>query len=594
MGLLRSFAKAALSVLLLVRLTSPSEAAESGGAAKQHRVNLRVFFRAFCPACQWFVGDPLLELVRTEEYRNIIELTLIPAAGMHEDEQGELACEAGPLECTGHRWQVCVLAKDRLDVVKYLGTIACIEGDESGQLGDWATKSQNCLTDEERNVVKECVDSRSKDILLKMIREEQSGTVPWMPYVTANQNVLGSATDGVPLNMLKRGICSAYAGPKSFYPPECVKLVGEQKVFSPEESVASKGDHPLGATGEALLAADASLNEAVSTEAQAPTMVNAYKGGDGDVVVEMMDSLAPATAATMVTAADKVQLEMYWRAFCPGCMAFISRPLLTLIKDKEFQEIIDFHPVPAAGTSFDGKGKFVCTSGRIECLGHKWLSCAVNEFDKVGKLVEHIACMESRDNKGMTWSSIIKRCFEGDAYTKMKTCFDTKSDDLLKKNVAKRQAVRLPWVPYVIINGKPLGESTHGIVLQQLLDAVCKAYSGPKDFLPAACQQKHLRDEAEVKASIDEEVVKPCAPAAKSTGNIDFKYDDPPGIGKPLPIAPEAKTVTEFKAKVIGGKQANDLDTTNATLMAVVLPGVVVVTLVVLALRLTRDHKKDA
>lgn len=102
MGLLRSLATAAASALLLGLHGSDSVAsAASTGVAEQHRVSLRVFFRAFwylhvhpptitrhcanasrsvsvahhSPACQWFVGDPLLELVRTEEYRNIVNLT---------------------------------------------------------------------------------------------------------------------------------------------------------------------------------------------------------------------------------------------------------------------------------------------------------------------------------------------------------------------------------------------------------------------------------------------------------------------------------------------------------------------------------------
>lgn len=48
---------------------------------------------------------------------------LIPAAGMSEKD-GAIECEAGSLECTGHRWQACVIDKDRDDVVKYLGNIA--------------------------------------------------------------------------------------------------------------------------------------------------------------------------------------------------------------------------------------------------------------------------------------------------------------------------------------------------------------------------------------------------------------------------------------------------------------------------------------
>ncbi|KAL3656323.1 hypothetical protein V7S43_018815 [Phytophthora oleae] len=593
MSLLRSLVTAATSALLLGLDVPSVSAAESTGVTQQHRVNLRVFFRAFCPACQWFVGDPLLELVRTEEYRNIIDLTLIPAAGMQEKQDGTVTCEAGPLECTGHRWQVCVLDKDRDDVVKYLGTIACIEGDESGQVGDWNTKIKNCLTDEERVVVKECFDNRSKDLLVKMIRDERSGSVPWMPYTIVKQKVLGSATEGVPLNMLKTSICSSYTGPKSFYPAECVKIVGEQKEFAPEEAVTDK---PLVATGENSQAAAAPANGALNTGVQAPPK-DAVEGGDSDIAVDMKKeeaTPAPANVPTTAAVAGKAQLEMYWRAFCPGCMSFITRPLLSLIRNKEFQEIIDFHPVPAAGTSFDAKGNFVCTAGMVECLGHKWLSCAVEEFHQIGELVERIACMESKDNKGMTWSFIINRCFEGEAHTKMKTCYDTKSDDLLRKNVAKRQSLRVPWVPYVILNGTPLGDASHGIGLKQLMDAVCKAYSGPKNLWPAVCHPKRLRDEAETKAPAEDDVVKPCAPKKKDTGNTDNKYDDPPSIGKPLPLEPEAKTVTEFEAKVIGGKQADDEETSSATMTAVVLPGVCFVGLVVVALRLTRDHKKDA
>lgn len=97
----------------------------------------------------------------------------------------------------------------------------------------------------------------------------------------------------------------------------------------------------------------------------------------------------------------------------------------------------------------------------------------------------------------------------------------------------------------------------------------------------------------EAKPPAENDVVKPCAPKKKDTGNTGAQYEDAPGIGKPLPTEPEAKTVTEFEAKVIGGKQADD-DEPSATMTAVILPGVCFVGLVVIALRLTRDHKKDA
>lgn len=40
------------------------------------------------------------------------------------EKNGELKCEGGKLECSGHRVQACVIDKDRDDVVKYLGNIA--------------------------------------------------------------------------------------------------------------------------------------------------------------------------------------------------------------------------------------------------------------------------------------------------------------------------------------------------------------------------------------------------------------------------------------------------------------------------------------
>jgi hypothetical protein len=43
---------------------------------------------------------------------------------MVEEKNGKLVCEGGSLECTGHRLEVCMIDKDRNDVVKYLGSIA--------------------------------------------------------------------------------------------------------------------------------------------------------------------------------------------------------------------------------------------------------------------------------------------------------------------------------------------------------------------------------------------------------------------------------------------------------------------------------------
>uniref|UniRef100_M4BX29 Uncharacterized protein n=1 Tax=Hyaloperonospora arabidopsidis (strain Emoy2) TaxID=559515 RepID=M4BX29_HYAAE len=177
----------------------------------------------------------------------------------------------------------------------------------------------------------------------------------------------------------------------------------------------------------------------------------------------------------------------------------------------------------------------------------------------------------------MTWNSVVDRCFTDEARTKMQACYNLKSDELLRK---------------VLLNGVPLGSATQGIGLKQLTDAVCKAYVGPEN-LPAVCLPKRLRNEAEAKMPAEDDAVKPCAPKQKGSSGIGEQHEDAPGIGKPLPSEREAKTFTEFKAKVTGGRQTED-GTPSVTMTAIVLPGLCFVGLVVIARRLSRNHKKDA
>lgn len=134
-----------------------------------------------------------------------------------------------------------------------------------------------------------------------------------------NQKVLGSATEGVALNALKAGVCSAYTGPKSSYPAECVKLAGEQKEFAPEAAVVvDKTDKPLAAAGEKseVAAAPAVPEEEVNEGVQAPAKENAVVSGNVAVDVKPAEA-TPAVANVPTTAAvtGKVKLDMYWRAF---------------------------------------------------------------------------------------------------------------------------------------------------------------------------------------------------------------------------------------------------------------------------------------
>lgn len=123
-----------------------------------------------------------------------------------------------------------------------------------------------------------------------------------------NQKALGSATEGVPLDMLKTSVCSAYTGPKSFYPAECVKLAGEQKQFASDDTVVNKENETF-ASAEGKPQANIVLaKKVVDTEVRPPVV----KSRDGAVVG--MKEAAISVAAKAETS-GKVQMEMYWRAF---------------------------------------------------------------------------------------------------------------------------------------------------------------------------------------------------------------------------------------------------------------------------------------
>lgn len=65
-------------------------------------------------------------------------------------------------------------------------------------------------------------------------------------------------------------------------------------------------------------------------------------------------------------------------------------------------------PVPAAGTSVDSSGNFVCSMGLVECMGHKWMSCAIDLYPKVDELIEYLAVRTSERTE--LWVAALLSC----------------------------------------------------------------------------------------------------------------------------------------------------------------------------------------
>ncbi|TYZ63041.1 hypothetical protein PybrP1_006281, partial [[Pythium] brassicae (nom. inval.)] len=447
----------------------------------------------------------------------------------------------------------------------------CIERDESGNPGDWSEKMKNCFTEEELVVVDTCYKTKSDALLRDMIVTHKAGTVEWMPWTVIDGKVMGSETDGVGLAELHASICAAYKGPKQFYPDVCSTVVGEQKQVA-ADAVETVTEPPVVTTPAAAVAAQENAeNDEIELDVKE------------EEVATKVDAVAPTPIS-----GGKVRLDLYWRAFCPGCMAFITKPLLQLLRDEEFRNSIDFR------------------MGLVECMGHKWMSCAIDLYPKVDELIEYLACLESKDNKGVTWSFVITKCFQGDNAKRMRECYDTRSDDLLRQHIVEREKVDVLWVPYVQINGVPIGDARTGIAYKQLSDEVCKGFTGPVEKRPSGCRPKRLRvDEPKTEAAT-EPVIKPCPPKKKSKEGaskppppVADADEDVPGIGARIDQEhPQADigalAAANKNGRVLDPEAEPDSDTGSA-IQTLAAPAFVLVIVGVVAYRFfSTDHKKDA
>lgn len=285
-------------------------------------------------------------------------------------------------------------------------------------------------------------------------------------------------------------------------------------------------------------------------------------------------------------------------------MSFVTRPLYQLFQDEEFRDIIDFHPVPAAGTWYDpATQQFVCNKGMMECVGHQLFSCVIHEFPDSGQQVTHLACLERRDNKGESWEFIVNKCFSSNTeeYNRMRACFDKKSSELLLAHIATRERITLQWVPYVLLNGRVIGDRQTGITFKLLQQEVCASYTGSIEYRPSACSPKRLRgdEQAPVQEEAKEDkAIKPCPPKKDATEARETMNNDAPGAGfrRSDDTRDDAKPEMNGEFARARGEDDSFKPTvpSSFSLQSLVFPLGCFAILAVLAKRLSGDHKKYA
>ncbi|ETV96251.1 hypothetical protein, variant 1 [Aphanomyces invadans] len=378
-----------------------------------YRMPVKVIFRAFCSACKWFISDPIFMLLQDDEFRAVTDIQYVPAAAMTETATGGVTCYGGKEECEGHLWMACIL--DRFKTSPKITGIhmACFESDESGYT--WQGKVAYCFSDAaDVAALTECKANQALPLLRELMVVAKANEGPWQPYTIVDDIVLGSATVGVSLDMVKDEICRHFNGPAELLPAYCMNVAG--------------------------------------------------------VVLRT----PPPVTATDPPAAEKVTVQVVWRAYCPACQWFFSHPFYQVLSDAAFQAIVDIELYPSGSTKETSPGVFTCTGGASECAGHLYMSCALRLFPQLHDVAANFKCMEESSD---TWDRRMAACFSGPGLEKIKACFGSdESKRYLHDYVAVTSTMDTPWMPYIKVNGKVQGTATTGVGYDMLTKAICDAY----------------------------------------------------------------------------------------------------------------------
>mmetsp|Transcript_10380 Transcript_10380/g.27200 ORF Transcript_10380/g.27200 Transcript_10380/m.27200 type:complete len:143 (-) Transcript_10380:139-567(-) len=133
------------------------------------------------------------------------------------------------------------------------------------------------------------------------------------------------------------------------------------------------------------------------------------------------------------------------------------------------------------GNAQEEGGKIVCQHGSDECKGNLVETCLIHYVPKFSDYFPVIHCMEGQGEP----SSDLDQCSDSlssDVVSNIKACAAGKLGKQLEQKMKEATDALQPshtFVPWVTINGNPLGEN-----VDILVSSVCETYTGPK---PSAC-----------------------------------------------------------------------------------------------------------
>eukprot|EP00286_Rhodomonas_abbreviata_P022796 CAMPEP_0181310708 /NCGR_PEP_ID=MMETSP1101-20121128/12734_1 /TAXON_ID=46948 /ORGANISM="Rhodomonas abbreviata, Strain Caron Lab Isolate" /LENGTH=471 /DNA_ID=CAMNT_0023417363 /DNA_START=16 /DNA_END=1431 /DNA_ORIENTATION=+ len=268
---------------------------------------------------------------------------------------------------------------------------------------------------------------------------------------------------------------------------EMAKSSGEAKKHSPEsgeakkhspESGEAKTKGPAPKKGEAKSSGEAKQPAPEKGEAKQP----APEKGE-----------AKKQPSSLAITGDKVKVGFYMESMCPGCKYFTTHVLSELLKDGDFNQMVDFKLYPYGNGDLNGDN-IACQHGLEECKGNQILACMQHLHpitESSTGFVETFVCMEGKDGlpkdefadcaltSGLTQPDVdaINACADGDEGKQLALAAARATESLDPPH---------EYAPWVTLNGKPLRDDAY-----ELQEQVCDAYDGSQ---PAAlCSSSELR-----------------------------------------------------------------------------------------------------
>ncbi|KAK8453965.1 hypothetical protein SEVIR_5G372200v4 [Setaria viridis] len=199
--------------------------------------------------------------------------------------------------------------------------------------------------------------------------------------------------------------------------------------------------------------------------------------------------LSPACAAGRVT------VSVYYETLCPFCSAFVVNDLARIFNNG-VSSIADLRLVPFGNGRVSADGSITCQHGEDECQLNAIEACVIRLWPNAEQHFPFIHCVEhlALTRKWDSWQS----CFQETGLPSQPVidCYNSGYGRQLEMQyAAETNALQPPhqFVPWVVVNGKPLGEDYMNFEAY-----ICSVYDGK---LPEVCKGKHLAIAQHTKAS---------------------------------------------------------------------------------------------